>query len=49
VRLSLAAMLAEANDLLAIHRWGKRLTPKGLAAWTGSEQLPPLETSSRKA
>ncbi|HWK33789.1 MAG TPA: transposase family protein, partial [Hyphomicrobium sp.] len=32
VGLSLAAMLAGANDLLAIHRWGKRLTPKGLEA-----------------
>lgn len=32
VGLSLAAMLAGANDLLAIHRWGRRLTPKGLAA-----------------
>jgi hypothetical protein len=30
VTLSLAAMLAGANDLLAIHRFGRRLTPKGL-------------------
>lgn len=32
IGLSLAATLAGANDLLAIHRWGKRLTPKGLEA-----------------
>ena len=30
VALSLAAMLAGANDLMAIYRWGRRLTPKGL-------------------
>ena len=30
--LSLAAMLAGANDLLAIHRFGTRLSPKALAA-----------------
>ena len=30
VTLSLAAMLAGANDLLAIHRFGRRLTPKSL-------------------
>ena len=30
--LALAAMLAGANDLLAIHRWGRRLSAKGLAA-----------------
>ena len=30
VGLSLAAMLAGANDLLAIHRFGRRLTPLGL-------------------
>ena len=29
--LSLAAMLSGANDLRAIFRWGRRLTPKGLA------------------
>ena len=28
--LSLAAMLSGANDLMAIFRWGRRLTPKGL-------------------
>lgn len=28
--LSLAAMLSGANDLRAIFRWGRRLTPKGL-------------------
>lgn len=33
VGISLAAMLSGANDLLAIHRWGKRLTPKGLEAF----------------
>jgi len=32
VTLSLAAMLAGANDLLAIRRWGQRLTPKALEA-----------------
>jgi hypothetical protein len=31
VMLSLAAMLSGANDLMAIYRWGRRLTPKGLA------------------
>jgi hypothetical protein len=30
VGLALAAMLSGANDLLAIHRFGRRLTPKGL-------------------
>ncbi len=30
VTLSLAAMLSGANDLLAIRRWGQRLTPKAL-------------------
>lgn len=30
--LALAAMLAGANDLLAIHRFGKRLSPKALEA-----------------
>lgn len=30
VLLSLAAMLSGANDLLAIYRWGRRLTPTGL-------------------
>src|SRR3954451_13234459 len=33
VGISLAAMLSGANDLLAISRWGRRLTPKGLAAF----------------
>jgi hypothetical protein len=32
VGISLAAMLSGANDLMAIFRWGRRLTPKGLAA-----------------
>lgn len=31
VTLALAAMLSGANDLMAIFRWGRRLTPKGLA------------------
>jgi hypothetical protein len=31
VALSFAAMLSGANDLRAIYRWGRRLTPKGLA------------------
>lgn len=33
VGMSLAAMLSGANDLRAIFRWGRRLTPKGLAAF----------------
>lgn len=32
VGLSLAAMLAGANDLMAIFRWGRRLSPKALKA-----------------
>ncbi|MFY8039977.1 MAG: transposase family protein [Bosea sp. (in: a-proteobacteria)] len=31
VGLSFAAMLSGANDLRSIWRWGRRLTPKGLA------------------
>ena len=31
VVLSLAAMLSGANDVVAIFRWGRRLTPKSLA------------------
>ena len=31
VMVSLAAMLSGANDLRGIFRWGRRLTPKGLA------------------
>lgn len=31
VGLSFAAMLSGANDLRAIYRWGRRLTPKGLS------------------
>jgi hypothetical protein len=31
VMLSLSAMLSGANDLVAIYRWGRRLTPKALA------------------
>src|SRR5215218_4627861 len=33
VGISLAAMLSGANELMAIFRWGRRLTPKGLAAF----------------
>src|SRR3954447_12680790 len=33
VGISLAAMVSGANDLRAIFRWGRRLTPKGLAAF----------------
>src|SRR3954453_16437601 len=33
VGISLAAMLSGANDLMAIFRWGRRLTPKGLASF----------------
>src|SRR5829696_1495817 len=33
VGISLAAMLSGANDLRAIFRWGRRLTPTGLAAF----------------
>jgi hypothetical protein len=30
--IALAAMLSGANDLMAIHRWGRRLSPKALQA-----------------
>jgi hypothetical protein len=33
IGISLAAMLSGANDLRAIFRWGRRLTPKGLGAF----------------
>lgn len=33
IGISLAAMLSGANDLRAIFRWGRRLTPTGLAAF----------------
>src|SRR3954452_6498232 len=33
VGISLAAMLSGANDLRAIFRWSRRLTPKGLGAF----------------
>ena len=32
VAISLAAMLSGANDLMAIFRWGRRLSPKALQA-----------------
>ena len=39
--ISLAAILAGANDLRAIFRWGRRLTPEGLLAFgIGGRQAP---------
>src|ERR1700740_1359077 len=32
VAISIAAMLSGANDLMGIFRWGRRLSPKALAA-----------------
>lgn len=33
VGIAIAAVLSGANDLAAIHRWGKRLRPEGLASF----------------
>ena len=37
--ISIAAMLAGANDLIAIFRWGRRLKPEALALF-GIERAP---------
>jgi hypothetical protein len=43
--ISLAAMLSGANDLAAIYRWGRRLTPKGLAAFGITRRRAPCHSS----
>jgi len=43
--ISLAAMLSGANDLLAIFRWGRRLTPKGLAAFGITRRRAPCHST----
>src|SRR3954447_25551199 len=41
IGISRAAMLSGANDLRAIFRWGRRLTPKGLATFgIGRDRAP---------
>lgn len=45
VTLSLAAMLSGANDLLAIHRFGRRLTPKGLQMLGIARGRPPAHAT----
>jgi hypothetical protein len=45
VGISLAAMLSGANDLRAIFRWGRRLTPKGLAAFGISRGRAPCHAT----
>jgi hypothetical protein len=45
VGVSLAAMLSGANDLMAIFRWGRRLTPKGLAAFGISRGRAPCHAT----
>jgi hypothetical protein len=45
VGISLAAMLAGANDLMAIFRWGRRLTPKGLAGFGISHGRAPCHAT----
>src|SRR3954449_1101973 len=45
VGISLAAMLSGANDLMAIFRWGRRLTPKGLAAFGISRGRAPCHAT----
>jgi DDE_Tnp_1-associated len=36
--IALAAMLSGANDLMAIYRWGRRLSPEALRALGASEK-----------
>ena len=43
--ISLAAMLSGANDLRAIFRWGRRLTPKGLAAFGITRRQAPCHST----
>src|SRR3954453_15813777 len=45
VGISLAAMLSGANDLMAIFRWGRRLTPKGLEAFGISRGRAPFHAT----
>src|SRR5215213_3862991 len=45
VGISLAAMLSDANDLMAIFRWDRRLTPKGLAAFGIGHGRPPCHAT----
>ena len=45
VGIWLAAMLSGANDLKAIFRWGRRLTPKGLAAFGISHARAPCHAT----
>ncbi len=45
VGISLAAMLSGANDLMAIFRWGRRLTPKGLAAFGVTRKRAPCHAT----
>lgn len=43
--ISLAAMLSGANDLAAIFRWGRRLTPNGLEAFGIARKRAPYHSS----
>lgn len=45
VGISLAAMLSGANDLMSIYRWGRRLTPKGLAALGVTRERAPCHAT----
>jgi hypothetical protein len=45
VGISLAAMLSGANDLRAIFRWGRRLTPKGLEAFGITRRRAPCHAT----
>src|SRR5919202_1938412 len=45
VGISLAAMLSGANDLRAIFRWGRRLTPKGLKAFGITRRRAPCHAT----
>jgi hypothetical protein len=40
--ISIAAMLAGANDLIAIFRWGRRLKPEGSEAIRHRDRQSPL-------
>jgi hypothetical protein len=43
--IPLAALLSGANDLRAIFRWGRRLTPKGLAAFGITRRQAPCHST----
>src|SRR5215212_9002874 len=45
IGISLAAMLSGANDLRAIFRWGRRLTPKGLEAFGITRRRAPCHAT----